>query len=57
MQARCHYTSAEVDGKIVYNLYDDAHVEVSLFLSFYFDANFIHRTSRVGHMLYNVNKT
>lgn len=27
MQARKHYTQAEVDGNVVYNLYDDAHVE------------------------------
>ncbi|XP_048327675.2 DNA (cytosine-5)-methyltransferase CMT3 isoform X2 [Ziziphus jujuba] len=27
IQARCHYTSAEVDGRVLYNLYDDAHVK------------------------------
>lgn len=32
IQARCHYTSAEVDGRVLYNLYDDARVKVSLFL-------------------------
>ncbi|KAF3444432.1 hypothetical protein FNV43_RR14124 [Rhamnella rubrinervis] len=26
IQARCHYTIALVDGRVLYNLYDDAHV-------------------------------
>ncbi|GAB4835134.1 hypothetical protein Ancab_000043 [Ancistrocladus abbreviatus] len=26
-QARCHYLQAEVDGHVIYNLYDDAHVK------------------------------
>lgn len=29
VQARCHYAKAEVDG-FIYDLYDDAHVKVSL---------------------------
>lgn len=36
IQARCHYMQAEVDGRTIYDLYDDAHVKVSgnpLFLS------------------------
>ncbi|XP_044504372.1 DNA (cytosine-5)-methyltransferase CMT3-like [Mangifera indica] len=32
IQARCHYTQAEVDGCVFYNLYDDAHVKVSSFI-------------------------
>ncbi|KAJ4724096.1 Cytosine-specific methyltransferase [Melia azedarach] len=27
VQARCHYTRAEVDGRVIYDLYDDAHVK------------------------------
>jgi len=30
LQAKCHYTEAEVDGGVIYKLYDDAHVQVSL---------------------------
>ena len=33
--ARRHYTQAEVDGQILYNLYDDAHVKVSFNLKCY----------------------
>lgn len=29
IQALRHYTQAEVDGRILYDLYDDAHVKVS----------------------------
>jgi len=28
--ARCHYTEAQVDGGVIYKLYDDAYVQVSL---------------------------
>jgi len=35
IQARRHYTQVEVDGRIFYNLYDDAHVKVSFNLKCY----------------------
>lgn len=28
--ARCHYTEAQVDEGVIYKLYDDAYVQVSL---------------------------
>lgn len=36
IKARCHYKRAEVDG-IIYNLYDDAHVQVSLLFTWFFE--------------------
>jgi hypothetical protein len=33
IQARCHYTQALVDGRTLYNIYDDAHVKVSVNLN------------------------
>ena len=35
IQARRHYTQVEVDGRIFYNLYDDAHVKVNFNLKCY----------------------
>ena len=35
IQAWHHYTQVEVDGRILYNLYDDAHIKVNLNLKYY----------------------
>lgn len=40
IQARCHYTQAEVDGCVIYDLYDDALVKVSLSIYAYFFRHF-----------------
>ena len=31
MKARCHYRQAEIDGRVIVNLYDDAYVKVSCY--------------------------
>ncbi|KAK7834065.1 dna (cytosine-5)-methyltransferase cmt3, partial [Quercus suber] len=67
IRTRHHYTQAEVDGQIHYNLYDDTHVKlyrkiVEMFEavdgSFYFIAQWYYRAEDMvevnGHILYNL---
>lgn len=42
LQARRHYTQAEVDGCTLYKLYDDAHVKVSSNMFFHNELDYLY---------------